>query len=104
MRVPASPPTRRWPTSRGRCLPRLEASPRKRSPEPMIRVLAFTLGIILAALLLASLADQPGSITIDWLGYQVKTSAFVGVLALSALVVLLMLTWSAIRYLVTRPK
>jgi HemY protein len=70
----------------------------------MIRVLAFTLGIILAALLLASLADQPGSITIDWLGYQVKTSAFVGVLALSALVVLLMLTWSAIRYLVTRPK
>ena len=72
-------------------------------PEPMIRVLVFVIGVIAAALSLAWLADRPGAITIEWLGYEIKTSAFVGTLALPPLVVTLFPAWALLRYLFTRP-
>ena len=65
----------------------------------MIRVLVFVIGVIAAALSLAWLADRPGAITIEWLGYEIKTSAFVGALALAALVTVLILAWALLRYL-----
>ncbi len=52
---------------------------------------------------LAWFADRPGTVTIQWLGYQIETTAFVATLALGALVVLLMLLWTLLRYLLTRP-
>ncbi|MGD0532459.1 MAG: heme biosynthesis HemY N-terminal domain-containing protein [Methyloceanibacter sp.] len=69
----------------------------------MIRVLLFIFGVIAAALGLAWFADRPGSITIEWLGYEVKTSAFVGALALAAVVTALILAWALLRFLLTRP-
>jgi len=69
----------------------------------MIRVLIFTLCVAAAALGVAWLADRPGTITVEWLGYQVETSALVGALAIVALVVLLILLWGLLRYLFTRP-
>jgi HemY protein len=69
----------------------------------MIRVLIFTLCVVLAALGVAWLADRPGTITVEWLGYQVETSALVGALAIVALVALLVLLWGVLRYLFTRP-
>ncbi len=69
----------------------------------MIRVLFFILCIVAAALGLAWFADRPGAITVEWLGYQVETSAFVGALAIIALVAVLILLWSVVRYLLTRP-
>ncbi len=69
----------------------------------MIRILLFTLGVVAAAIGLAWFADRPGTITVEWLGYQVETSAFVGALAVAALVVLLILIWAVLRYLSTRP-
>jgi HemY protein len=69
----------------------------------MIRVLIFTLCVVAAALGLAWFADRPGTITVEWLGYQIQTSALVGALAIVALVVLLMLLWGLLRYLFTRP-
>ena len=69
----------------------------------MIRVLVFVIGVIAAALSLAWLADRPGAITIEWLGYEIKTSAFVGALALAALVTVLILAWALLRYLFSRP-
>ncbi len=69
----------------------------------MIRLLLFIIGVIAAALGLAWLADRPGSITIEWLGYEVKTSAFVAALALAALVTALMFLWACLRYLFSRP-
>ena len=69
----------------------------------MIRVLFFILCIVAAALGLAWFADRPGAITVEWLGYQVETSAFVGALAIITLVVVLILLWALVRYLVTRP-
>jgi HemY protein len=69
----------------------------------MIRILIFTLGVVAAAIGLAWLADRPGTVTVEWLGYQVETSAFVATLAVIGLVVLLMLIWALLRYLLTRP-
>src|SRR5262249_61068634 len=69
----------------------------------MIRVLIFTLCLAAAALGVAWLVDRPGTITVEWLGYQVETSALVGALAIVALVVLLILLWGLLRYLFSRP-
>ena len=69
----------------------------------MIRILLFIIGIIAAALVFGWLADRPGAITVEWMGYEIKTSAFVGALALAALVAALILAWTLLRYLLTRP-
>lgn len=69
----------------------------------MIRVLLFIIGVITAALVLDWFADRPGAITIEWLGYEIKTSAFVGGLILAAIVAALMFTWALLHYLLTRP-
>jgi HemY protein len=69
----------------------------------MIRVLFFILCVVAAALGLAWFADRPGTITVEWLGYQIETSALVGALAIVALVVTLILLWAVLRYLLTRP-
>lgn len=69
----------------------------------MVGILLFILGIVAAALGLAWFADRPGTVSVEWLGYQIETSAFVATLAVVALVVLLILIWSLLRYLLTRP-
>src|SRR5262245_4964272 len=69
----------------------------------MIRVLIFILCVVAAALGLAWLADRPGTITVEWLGYQIETSAMVGALAIVGIVVLLIMLWGVLRYLFTRP-
>jgi HemY protein len=69
----------------------------------MIRVLLFVFCVVAAALGLAWFADRPGTIKVEWLGYQIETSAFVGALAIMALVVVLMLLFALLRYLWTRP-
>ena len=69
----------------------------------MVKVLLFILGVIAAALGLAWLADRPGTVTIEWLGYQIETSAFVGTLAVIAVAALLVLIWALLRYVLTRP-
>ncbi len=69
----------------------------------MIRILFFILCVVAAALGVAWLADRPGTIKIEWLGYQVETSALVGALAVLAVVVALILLWATLRYLLTRP-
>lgn len=69
----------------------------------MIRILLFTLAIVAAAAGLAWLADRPGTINIEWLGYQIETSAFVGTLAVGLLVVVLIAMWALLRYVFTRP-
>ena len=69
----------------------------------MIRVLIFTLCVVAAAAGLAWFADRPGTVTVQWLGYQVETSAFVGTIAVGALVIVLISIWAFLRYLFTRP-
>jgi HemY protein len=69
----------------------------------MIRILLFILGVMATALGLSWLANRPGTVTIEWLGYQVETSALVGALAVAALVLVLLLVWALLRFLLTRP-
>ena len=69
----------------------------------MVRILLFILGVVAAALGLAWFADRPGSIKVEWLGYQIETNAFIGALAVIAIVVLVLVLWALLRYLVTRP-
>ena len=69
----------------------------------MTRILAFTFCVVAAAVGLAWFADRPGSVTVEWLGYQIETSALVGALAIAAVVALLILLWAVLRYLFTRP-
>jgi HemY protein len=69
----------------------------------MTRVLTFVLLVLAAALGLAWLADRPGTITMDWLGYRIETTAFVAAVAIVALVAALSLIFTLLRYLLTRP-
>ncbi|XSG81684.1 MAG: heme biosynthesis protein HemY [Methyloligella sp. ZOD6] len=69
----------------------------------MIRILVFIVLVALAAFGLAWLADQPGTIELQWFGYQIETSAFVGALGVAAIAVLLIATWSLFSFIVTRP-
>jgi HemY protein len=69
----------------------------------MIRILLFTLAVIGVAIGLAWFADRPGTVTVQWLGYQIETTAFVGALAIVAVVVLLAAIFALLRYLLTRP-
>jgi HemY protein len=69
----------------------------------MTRVLIFTLCVLAAAAGFAWLADRPGTVMVQWLGYQVETSAFVAAVAVVVVVGLLILLWALLRYLSTRP-
>jgi HemY protein len=69
----------------------------------MIRILVFIIGVIAIALGLAWFADRPGTVNVEWLGYQVETSALVGTLAVASIVVALLLLWALLRFLLTRP-
>jgi HemY protein len=63
----------------------------------MIRVFLFLLVILLLAAGLHWLADRPGTITVEWLGYIIETSVFRGLLILAAAVALVMIAWSGLR-------
>lgn len=69
----------------------------------MTRILFFVLFIVAVALGLAWLADRPGMITLEWLGYQVETSAFVAALFVAAFVSVVILVLAVLRYVWTRP-
>lgn len=69
----------------------------------MTRIFLFILIVLAAALGLAWLADRPGSVTVEWLGYQIETSAFVAVLFVALLAAAMVLAFAVLRYLWTRP-
>ncbi len=70
----------------------------------MLRVLVF-LGLVLAvAVGFAWLADRPGSVAIDWLGYQIELSAMLAVIAVMVLIVGVMATWWVLKVIVRSPQ
>lgn len=69
----------------------------------MLKLALFVLAVALAAIGLAWLADKPGELTVEWLGYQIETSVFAASLLLAALMGALLFIWSGVRYLLTRP-
>ena len=48
----------------------------------MIRLIAYLVFVVLAAWGLSWIADRPGSLTVEWLGYDIRTSVFIGTIVL----------------------
>ena len=65
-------------------------------------LIRFTL-VVLLAILFAWLADQPGDLTLRWLGYEIQTSLMAAMITLAILVLLLWITWSLIMWMLDRP-
>ena len=70
----------------------------------MIRVLIF-LGLVLAlAFGFAWLADRPGTVAIDWIGYQIELSAMLAVVVLLVLLVTVMAAWWVLKVIIRSPQ
>lgn len=69
----------------------------------MWRLTFFVVAVGLASALLAWLADTPGALTVEWLGYRLETSVFAAGMALGGVLLATLLAWSALRYVFTRP-
>lgn len=69
----------------------------------MLRLFVLVLVVTGAAFGLAQFADEPGSLVINWLGYEIETSVLVAALAVLTLVVVLLFLWSVLRFVVSRP-
>jgi HemY protein len=65
----------------------------------MLRLVLFLLVVIACAAGLSWLADRPGSLVINWQGYEVETSVFRAIVLLAMLVGLSLLLWSLVRQL-----
>lgn len=69
----------------------------------MIRLLVFLVLVFALALAGAWMADRPGAVQIDWLGYQIQTSTTVAVVGLVAVVAAAIILWSLFRAIVRSP-
>lgn len=63
----------------------------------MVRVVVFLLLVVAIASGLSWLADRPGSLLINWQGYEIRTSVFRAVVLLALVMGLLVVTWSILR-------
>src|SRR5215469_5889295 len=68
----------------------------------MIRLVLYFLLIAAAAWGFSWIADRPGNLTVEWLGYDIRTSVFIGIVALALFIAafslavwLGILTWTA---------
>ncbi len=69
----------------------------------MLRLILFVLVVGAAAVGLAWVADKPGTLSVEWLGYELETSVFIAGLMLGAMMLVILALWSALRYLLSRP-
>lgn len=70
----------------------------------MLRVLLFLAIVAALAFGFAWLADRPGTVAIDWMGYQIELSAMTAMVAILTLVVLVMAIWWVLKLLVRSPQ
>ena len=69
----------------------------------MIRILFYVLGLAVTTVFFAWLADQPGSLHVNWLGYEVETDVFNLFLSLFILIAAVILLWTFLQKLVESP-
>lgn len=69
----------------------------------MLRILAFFLVVLAAAIGFSWLADNPGVVTFDWLGRRVETSIMVFLIALLILIVAVLLIVGLVRAFFSAP-
>ncbi|MEC9367773.1 MAG: heme biosynthesis HemY N-terminal domain-containing protein [Pseudomonadota bacterium] len=69
----------------------------------MWRLITILIAVAVLGLGLARFAEQPGTLNVTWLGYQIETSVLAASFMLAFLICAVMLVWSLIRYVITRP-
>lgn len=69
----------------------------------MIRLIAFLVLLALLVAGLAWLADRPGEMVINWLGYEMQPTVFQAVVALGIYTGLVLLAWTLFQQLATTP-
>ena len=69
----------------------------------MLRVVVGFLSIVLLTLVMVWFADRPGALTVTWLGYEIRTSFMLGLMAIFLLVAGLMFILSVVRGLLGMP-
>ena len=69
----------------------------------MIRVVLYLVGVAALATGLSWMADRPGSLVINWEGYEVETSVFRAVVLLALLIATALFAWSLLRHIWTSP-
>jgi HemY protein len=70
----------------------------------MIRVIVFLVSVALIAAGFVWFADRPGDVAITWMGYRIETSLMVAVFAVAALVLVIILLWSIVRFILRSPE
>lgn len=69
----------------------------------MIRLVVYLLVLAAAAFGIAWLADRPGTVTLDWQGWQIETSVLVAASALLLVIAAAILLWTLIRLALRSP-
>lgn len=69
----------------------------------MIQFAIFVIAVGLVAMGLTWVVDQPGVLRVEWLGYEIETSVLAASLMVAVLILAILMFWSVIRYLMTRP-
>lgn len=70
----------------------------------MVRVVFFLVLIAAFALAGAWIADRPGEVAVNWLGWRIETSVLVALAAVAAITVATIMAWSLLRLLVRSPR
>ncbi len=69
----------------------------------MLRLVVYLLGVTALAFGLSWLADRPGSLVVQWQGYEVETSVFRAIVILAVLLGLTLVLWSVLRQIWNSP-
>lgn len=69
----------------------------------MLRLVLFLAGVLVAAMGLSWLAEHPGMITVDWLGYRAEPSVFQAVVGLVLMVMAAMFVWTIVKQIWQSP-
>ena len=70
----------------------------------MVRLIVYLLLLALGTAGLAWLADRPGTLTIDWMGYQSRVSVFQAVVLILVFLAALWLALTLLRSLLQSPR
>lgn len=70
----------------------------------MLRVILFLALVLAFAFGFAWLADRPGTVAIDWMGYQIELSAMLAMVGLLVLIIVIMAVWWVLKMILRSPQ
>jgi len=70
----------------------------------VLRVILFLALVLAFAFGFAWLADRPGTVAIDWMGYQIELSAMLAMVGLLVLIIVIMAVWWVLKVILRSPQ